>query len=174
MPQSSQDPDAVSVETEVITDDDYQQTLEQQKHLAAQDQKARAQARQILQRYDQGFTPNLIQDIRLSAFDSLTASRAIMQLLRLSLAADEYGAVGEPRLTYTRGRNVAIAQQCGHILYQLGGLRLMERVVTRLIPPFDQENLHQAWQGIGAGPAEILKATAAKKLPSTGFTNPKQ
>lgn len=94
MSQSAHEPDAVSVETEVITDDDYQQSLAQQKHLAEQDRKAREQARQILQRYDQGFTPNLIQDIRLSAFDSLTASRAIMQLLRLSLAEDEYGAVG--------------------------------------------------------------------------------
>ena len=164
MPQSSHEPDAVSVETEIITDDAYQQSLEQQQHLAEQDRKARAQARQILQRYDQGFTPNLIQDIRLSTFDSLTASRAIMQLLRLSLAEDEYGAVGEPRQTYTRGRNGAIAQQCGHILYQLGGLQLMERVVTRLIPPFDQENLHQAWQGIGHWSAETLKAQTARKL----------
>lgn len=158
MSQSAHEPDVVSVETEVITDDDYQQSLAQQKHLAEQDRKAREQARQILQRYDQGFTPNLIQDIRLSAFDSLTASRAIMQLLRLSLAEDEYGAVGEPRMTYTRGRNVAISQQCGQILYQLGGLKLMDHVLTRLIPPFDQDNLNQAWQGIGTGASHYFDA----------------
>ncbi|WP_299411361.1 hypothetical protein [Acaryochloris sp. IP29b_bin.148] len=165
MSQSSHDPDAVSVEIEVITDDDYQQTLAEQKHLAEQDKKAREQARQILQRYDQGFTPNLIQDIRLSAFDSLTVSRAIMQLLRLSLAEDESCAVGEPRLTYTRGRNFAIAQQCGQILYQLGGMPLMERVLTRLIPPFDQENLSQSWQNIGTWSVAVIDPSPTARLP---------
>ncbi|WP_299489428.1 hypothetical protein [Acaryochloris sp. IP29b_bin.137] len=165
MPQSSHEPDVVSVEIEVITDDDYQQTLAEQEHLAEQDKKAREQARQILQRYDQGFTPNLIQDIRLSAFDSLTASRAIMQLLRLSLAEDEYCAVGEPRLTYTRGRNFAIARQCGHVLYQLGGLKLMEHVLTRLIPPFDQDNLSQAWQSIETGAKATFRPSPSPKRP---------
>lgn len=165
MSQASPDPDAVSVDIEVVTDDDYQQALEQQRYLAEQDAKARAQARQILQRYDQGFTPNLIQDIRLSAFDSLTASRAIMQLLRLSLAADENCAPGASRLTYTRGRNYAIAQQCGHILHQLGGIPLMERVLARLIPPFDQDNLNQAWQGIGAWSAPTFEGRSTKQLP---------
>ncbi len=165
MSQSSHDPDAVSVEIEVISDDDYQQTLEQQRHLAEQDKKARERARQILQRYDNGFTPNLIQDIRLSAFDSLTASRAIMQLLRLSLAEDEYCAVGELRLTYTRGRNFAIAQQCGQILYQLGGIHLMEQILTRLIPPFDQDNLNQAWQGIGTWSAAAMHSGPTARLP---------
>lgn len=165
MSQSSHNPDAVSVEIEVITDDDYQQTLEQQKHLAEQDRKAREQARQILQRYDNGFTPNLIQDIRLSAFDSLMVSRAIMQLLRLSLAEDEDCAVGEPRLTYTRKRNGAIAQQCGQILYQLGGIRLMKYVLTRLIPPFDQDNLSQAWQGIDTWSTAAIESGSNASLP---------
>lgn len=141
--------DPEQVEVEVISDEDYQQTLEQQQHRAELDRKARERARQILQRYENGFTPNLIQDIRLSAFDTLMASRVIMQLLRLSLAEDQCCAVGEARLTYLRGGNRAIAQHCGQILYQLGGTRLMDRVLVRLIPPFDQENLNQAWQGIG-------------------------
>lgn len=167
MSQSSHDSahDSVRVDIEVITDEDYQQSLEQQRHIAEQDKKARERARQILQRYDNGFTPNLIQDIRLSAFDSLTASRAIMQLLRLSLAEDDYCAVGEPRLTYTRGRNGAIAQQCGQVFYQLGGTRLMERVLTRLIPPFDQDNLNQAWQGIGPWSATAIGCGPATRLP---------
>lgn len=164
MPQSAQDPEVVSVEIDVVTDEDYQQTLAQQQHWAAQDRKAREQARQILQRYDQGFTPNLIQDIRLSAFDALTASRAIMQLLRLSLAEDECCAVGEPRLTYRRGRNFAIAQHCGQILYQLGGLRLMTIVLTRLVPPFDQDSLNQAWRGIGSWPSTVLEPNPINKL----------
>lgn len=141
--------DPEQVEIEVVTDEDYQQTLEQQQHQAELDKKARERAQQILQRYENGFTPNLIQDSRLSAFDTLTASRVIMQLLRLSLAEDQYCALGEARLTYLRGGDRAIAQHCGQILYQLGGTRLMDRVLVRLIPPFDQENLNQAWQGIG-------------------------
>lgn len=150
MSKSSRDPANApeTVEIEVISDEDYQQTLEEQQQRAELDQKARERARQILQRYENGFTPNLIQDIRLSAFDTLTASRTILQLLQLSLAEDERCAVGEDRMTYLRGRNYAIAQRCGQILHQLGGNRLMNHVITQLIPVFDQDNLHQAWQSI--------------------------
>lgn len=153
------------IAAEVVSDTEYQQVLDQQRQIAEEDKIAREQARKILQRYEEGFTPNLIQDSRLSAFDSLTASRVILQLLRLSLGEDQDCAVGEPRLTYLRGRNLAIAQQCGQVLYQLGGTRLMDKIIKRLIPAFDRENLSQAWQGIGAWSAFPIKSSAADRLP---------
>ncbi|NJK41991.1 MAG: hypothetical protein HC934_12945 [Acaryochloridaceae cyanobacterium SU_2_1] len=158
-PKESRELEAV-VDVEVVSDREYQQTLAQHRQTAEQDKRARSRAQQILQRYENGFTPNLVQDIRLSAFDSLTVSRAILQLLRLSLAEDHNCAVGEQRFTYLREPNRAIAQRCGQILYHLGGIRLMHHVIDRLIPAFDQANLSQAWQGIGNWPVSAIKPKA--------------
>jgi hypothetical protein len=152
------------VDVEVVSDSEYQQTLAQHQQTAEQDQRARSQAHQILQRYENGFTPNLIQDIRLSVFDSLTVSRAILQLLRLSLAEDAHCALGEQRFTYLREPNRAIAQRCGQILYHLGGIGLMHHVLDRLIPAFDQANLSQAWQGIGNWPVSVIRPKARGQL----------
>ncbi len=167
MPNLSSDstPDSQHVEIEVLSEDDYQHSLEWQNYRTQQDQQARARARKILQSCENGFTPNLIEDSRLSAFDTLTASRMIIKLLQLSLAEDQRCALGESRLTYLRGEGFAIAKQCGHMLYQLGGTRLMNRVMEGSIPAFDQDNLKQAWQGIGDRSATALKAGQADQLP---------
>ena len=164
-PSSDSPPESQHVEIEVLSEDDYQQSLERQNYRTQQDQQARARAHKILQSCENGFTPNLIEESRLSAFDALTASRMIVKLLRLSLAEDQRCALGELRLTYLRGEGFAIAKQCGHILYQLGGTRLMNRVMAGSIPAFDQENLKQAWQGIGRGAATQINSGPAGQLP---------
>ncbi|NET36829.1 MAG: hypothetical protein F6K19_33180 [Cyanothece sp. SIO1E1] len=141
---------APATAVEVLNEAEYIQHLEQQRQFAEHDRSARAWALDIIRKYEAGFTPNLLPTTNLLPFDAILASKVIIKLLQLSLAEDARCHGGESRSPYLRRENRAIAQECGNLLYQMGGTTLMSTVIYELIPAFDQSNLSSAWQGIGS------------------------
>ncbi|NJK40763.1 MAG: hypothetical protein HC934_04290 [Acaryochloridaceae cyanobacterium SU_2_1] len=142
-------PSEPPITVEVLSDQAYLERLEQQRRWAEQDRQARDRARRLLEQCQQGFTPNLIQGMGLSAFDTLVASRGILQLLSLSLGVDHSYQPGQPDLTYLQASHRSIAHRCGQQLYQLGGVQLLRTVLEQWIPAFDQDNLREVWQDFG-------------------------
>jgi hypothetical protein len=120
--------------------------------LLQRDSAARVRASDVLNRYQSGFTPNLLPNASLMAFDAILASKVIVKLLYLSLAEDAQCLAGEQRSAYQRVGHDAIAspttvvKSSGQLLYQLGGASLMETIIRDWIPALDQNSLRSAWQ----------------------------
>lgn len=140
--------DAITVQ--IMDDPSYQAQLEHNQQLADQDAQARERARRILKKCREGFVPNLIHGQRLLPYDGIFASKAILQLLELSLSEDGTCAPGaSERQPFSRTETYAIARHCGKKLNFIGGEDLMAQVLRDWIPAFDQPNLSETWTGIG-------------------------
>ncbi|MEO0374830.1 MAG: hypothetical protein AAF329_09445 [Cyanobacteria bacterium P01_A01_bin.17] len=131
----------------ILGDEHSSSSGEQQRDYAA-----RVRASRVLKRYQSGFTPNLLPHAGLMAFDAIFASKVILKLLYLSLAEDARCSAGEERSAYQQAENDAIssktrvAQSSGQLLYQLGGVSLLETIIQDWIPELDQSSLRSAWQ----------------------------
>ncbi len=133
------------VEVEVLSDTKLATVGEQHYE---HDYAARIRARDVLQRYQSGFTPNLLPNTGQMPFDTMLASKMIIKLLYLSLAEDALCLANEPRSAYQRVENEAeaTAKSCGNLLYQLGGTALLIHIIQIWIPALDQDSLCLAWR----------------------------
>lgn len=149
MPKSEESLAPVEAAVEILGDDPLPSPGEQ---LLQRDYAARARASKVLKRYQSGSVPNLLPDAGLMAFDAILASKVILKLLYLSLAEDARCPAGEQRSAYQQAENDAIAsktrvaQSSGQLLYQLGGVALLENIIENWIPELDQHSLRSAWQ----------------------------
>jgi hypothetical protein len=133
---------------EVLTDGDS--SASPGATLLQRDYAARVRASDVLRRYQSGFTPNLLPNAGLMAFDAILASKVIVKLLYLSLAEDAQCLASEQRAAYQRVDAIAssatVVKSSGQLLYQLGGTSLMETIIQNWIPALDQNSLRSAWQ----------------------------
>lgn len=149
-PQDSNLQNLRSIPVEVLDDAAYADQLEALEQLKQHDQQARERARKLLRRYSEGFTPNLIQQRGLLPYDGILATKAILQLLSLSLAEDQHCPKGaKTRSPFSQPTAYNTARSCGKRLNFVGGYPLMQHVLQFWIPAFDQSDLSETWIGIG-------------------------
>lgn len=147
-----------SVTVEVLTEAQYDREVEQRltqekqrvaEQILKQDQFARDRAFRLLKRCQGGSIPNLLQGWDLNHFDAILASKVVVRLLQISFLV--HGRQRQPEQTsaYALPANAELVLSCGGMLFDLGGITLMERVIEQWIPAFDQAALRTAWRSIG-------------------------